>query len=298
MSLELIHETAFGVLIHGDALERMRGIPADTVDLVMTSPPYADARKKQYGGVPPGKYSEWFLPISAEIMRILKPSGSFVLNIKEKVVNGERSDYVDELVREMRRGQGWKLPDKYIWHKSNPVPVGHNNRLKDTWENLFQFTKTLKYKFNSDGVLYPVKESTKSRMDSHISAGSPEKKKNAFGIFSNNIAGAWGIDMSRAPNIIHCASEVNERIHPAAFPLEIPEFFIKPMTEPGDMVLDPFAGSCTSCVTAKLNQRRYIGIDAKKGYLIAGVKRLDDCGRLFDAAADPGPEGGEQRRLF
>lgn len=100
----------------GDSKEVLNKLPDNSVDLIFTSPPYADQRKSTYGGIHPDKYVSWFLPISKELLRVLKPDGTFGLNIKEKVVNGERSTYVMELIIEMRK-QGWLWTEEFIWHK-------------------------------------------------------------------------------------------------------------------------------------------------------------------------------------
>ena len=97
----------------GDSKEQLKALPDNCVDLIVTSPPYADQRKSSYGGVRPDEYVEWFLPISEQLMRVLKPTGTFILNIKEKVVEGERSVYVMELILEMRR-QGWLWTKGFI----------------------------------------------------------------------------------------------------------------------------------------------------------------------------------------
>jgi len=100
----------------GDCKMELKKLPENSVDLIITSPPYADQRKSTYGGIHPNKYVEWFLPISKELLRVLKPTGTFVLNIKEKVVEGERSIYVMELIIAMRK-QGWLWTEEFIWHK-------------------------------------------------------------------------------------------------------------------------------------------------------------------------------------
>src|ERR1043165_9920678 len=97
----------------GDTLEKLDHIKPNSVDLIITSPPYADQRKGTYGGIHPDKYVEWFLPISKELLRVLKPTGTFILNIKEKFVDGDRSTYVMELILEMRK-QGWRRGEKYL----------------------------------------------------------------------------------------------------------------------------------------------------------------------------------------
>ena len=114
-------------ILHGDCKNVLKSLDDNSVDLIFTSPPYADQRKKTYGGIHPDKYVDWFLPISQELLRVLKPDGTFILNIKEKVVNGERSTYVMELILEMKK-QGWLWTEEFIWHKKM---VSRENGLTD-----------------------------------------------------------------------------------------------------------------------------------------------------------------------
>ena len=125
-------------LFFGDCKFELANVEDNSVDLVFTSPPYADQRKKTYGGIHPNKYVEWFLPISAQLLRVLKPSGTFVLNIKEKVVNGERSTYVMELILEMRK-QGWLWNEEFIWHKKNSYPGKCPKRFRDLGKDFLRF---------------------------------------------------------------------------------------------------------------------------------------------------------------
>jgi len=127
-------------IYHGDSKEQLKLISDNFVDLIVTSPPYADQRKDTYGGIHPDEYVKWFLPISEQLLRVLKPTGTFILNIKEKVVNGERSIYVMELILEMRK-QGWLWTEEFIWHKKNCYPGKWPNRFRDAWERLLQFNK-------------------------------------------------------------------------------------------------------------------------------------------------------------
>lgn len=124
----------------GDAKNILKKFESNSIDLIFTSPPYADSRKNTYGGIHPDKYVEWFLPFSEELLRVLKPAGTFVLNIKEKVVNGERHTYVMDLIKEMRV-QGWLWTEEFIWHKKNSYPGKWPNRFRDSWERLLQFNK-------------------------------------------------------------------------------------------------------------------------------------------------------------
>lgn len=138
-------------IYHGDSKEVLKQLPANSVDLIVTSPPYADQRKNTYGGIRPDQYVKWFLPISEQLLRVLKPSGTFILNIKEKVVNGERSTYVMELILEMRK-QGWLWTEEFIWHKKNCYPGKWPNRFRDAWERLLQFNKDRKINMYQEEV--------------------------------------------------------------------------------------------------------------------------------------------------
>lgn len=130
-------------------------ISDNTFDLIITSPPYADNRKDTYGGIHPDEYVDWFEVRSKEFLRVLKPSGTFILNIKEKVVDGERHPYVLDLIKELR-SQGWVWTEEYIWHKRNTHPGKWSNRFRDAWERCLQFNKTKKFSMYQDAVNAPL----------------------------------------------------------------------------------------------------------------------------------------------
>jgi len=136
----------------GDCKKELKKLEDNSVDLIITSPPYADQRKETYGGKHPDKYVEWFLPISEQLLRVLKPTGTFILNIKEKVVNGERSTYVMELILAMRK-QGWLWTEEFIWHKKNSFPGKWSNRFRDSWERLLQFNKSKVFNMYSQSII-------------------------------------------------------------------------------------------------------------------------------------------------
>jgi site-specific DNA-methyltransferase (adenine-specific) len=127
-------------ILHGDCLDVLKEFPDRKFDLVFTSRPYADRRKNTYGGIKPEKYVEWFLLRAAEFQRVLKSSGSFVLNIKEKAEDGERHTFVIELILALRK-QGWLWTEEYIWHKRNCHPGKWPNRFEDVWERCLHFTR-------------------------------------------------------------------------------------------------------------------------------------------------------------
>jgi len=127
-------------IVCGDCEELLKDFPDDCVDLIFTSPPYADCRKNTYGGIHPDRYVEWFLPKSDQFLRVLKPSGTFVLNIKEKTVKGQRHTFVIELILRMKE-QGWLWTEEFVWHKKKCYTGKWPNRFRDAWERCLQFNK-------------------------------------------------------------------------------------------------------------------------------------------------------------
>jgi site-specific DNA-methyltransferase (adenine-specific) len=252
-------------LYHDDCRDVLPTFPDACIDLIVTSPPYADRRKKSYGGIDPDHYVEWFLPISAELKRILKPEGSFILNIKERVVDGERGTYIMELVLEMRR-QGWLWTEEYCWHKKNCYPGKWPNRFRDAWERCYHFTRQKRFKMFQEAVMVPVgkwadKRLTNLTMNDHIR----DESRVGSG-FGKKVVNWIGRDLVYPTNVLHLATECSNKNHSAAFPIEIPSWFIKLLTQEGDVVLDPFLGSGTTALAARRLNRQYIGIELKKEY--------------------------------
>lgn len=129
-------------IIQGDCGEILKNWPDNSIDLIFTSPTYADQRAKTYGGIKPNEYVNWFLPKTEQFLRVLKPTGTFILNIKERVIKGGRHTYVIELILKMRE-QGWLWTEEFMWHKKNSYPGKWPNRFRDSWERLLQFNKNL-----------------------------------------------------------------------------------------------------------------------------------------------------------
>src|SRR3989339_1585382 len=150
-------------ILLGDSKNVLQTIDDDCIDLIVTSPPYADRRKNTYGGIAPEKYVEWVLPISAELLRVLKPTGTFILNIKEKADKGERNAYVLELILALRK-QGWIWTEEFIWHKKNCYPGKWPNRFRDAWERLLQFNKTRDFKMYQNAVKVPIGDWVNERL--------------------------------------------------------------------------------------------------------------------------------------
>ena len=249
----------------GDCLEVLKELPDNCVDLIFTSPPYADQRKETYGGIHPDHYVKWFLPRSEQFLRVLKPTGTFVLNIKEKVVNGERSTYVLELILEMRK-QGWLWTEEFIWHKKNSYPGKWPNRFRDSWERLLQFNKDKKFAMYQESVMVPMGDWAKTRLKKLSQTDQIRDNSKVGSGFGKNISNWVDRDKAYPSNVLHLATECSNKNHSAAFPEELPEWFIKLFTQPGDTVLDPFMGSGTTIQVANRMHRHSIGIDIVEEY--------------------------------
>lgn len=252
-------------IYEGDCKDHLKSFPDNSVDLIITSPPYADQRKTTYGGIHPDQYVEWFLPASEQLFRVLKPTGTFVLNIKEKVVEGERSTYVIELILAMRK-QGWLWTEEFIWHKKNSYPGKWPNRFRDSWERLLQFNKTRKFNMYQEEVMVPMGDWAKSRLKKLSDTDKIRDNSKVGSGFGKNISNWLDRDMAYPTNVLHLATECNNKNHSAAFPEELPEWFIKLFTQENDTVLDPFMGSGTTLTVANRMRRNSIGIDIVPEY--------------------------------
>lgn len=278
-------------LITGDCRRVLAGLPANSVDLVMTSPPYADARRSSYGGVRPEEYVEWFLPISKQLLRVLRPSGTFILNIKEGCRQGERSTYVLELILALR-AQGWRWTEEFIWHKKHCYPGKWPNRFRDAWERLLQFNKAKDFSMYQEAVMVPAKASTVVR-SRHVRPGDELQVVSGSGSglsrriascvrvesptgspFGRRDAGFVGRARVYPNNVLYLPVETRNRGHSACYPEVLPDWFIRLFTEPGDLVLDPFMGSGTTNVVAKRLSRRSVGIDRRRDYVELARRRL------------------------
>jgi len=259
----------------GDSAEILKSISSNSVDLIITSPPYSDQRKGSYGGIHPDKYVEWFLPKSDELLRVLKPTGTFILNIKEKVVDGERHIYVLDLIKEMRK-QGWLWTEEYIWHKRNCHPGKWPNRFRDAWERLLQFNKSKKFNMYQETVMVPIGDWSKTRLK-NLSETDKKRDNSRIGSgFGKNISNWVGKEMVYPSNVLHLATESSNKSHSATFPRSLPSWFIKLFTKEGDLILDPFLGSGTTSISAALLNRNSVGIEILPEYYNIAIERFND----------------------
>ncbi|OOE61501.1 site-specific DNA-methyltransferase [Salinivibrio kushneri] len=261
------------MIFNGDCLDVLKDMESNSVDLIVTSPPYADQRKNTYGGVKPNEYVNWFLPISKELLRVLKPTGSFVLNIKEKVVDGERHTYVLELIIALR-GQGWLWTEEYIWHKKNSFPGKWPNRFRDSWERCLHFNKNKKFAMYQDEVRVPMGDWSNSRLKNLSDVDRTRDESKVGSGFGKKIKNWEGRKLAYPSNVIHMATECSNRSHSAAFPEALPSWFIKLFTKQGDVVLDPFSGSGTSIKVASDLGRVGVGIELLEEHCETSANRL------------------------
>jgi len=277
-------------LIPGDCAKELQKVGDATIDLIFTSPPYADSRKNTYGGIHPDKYVEWFQPISRELLRVLKPSGTFVLNIKEKVVESERHTYVIELIMAMRK-QGWLWTEEFIWHKKNCYPGKWPNRFRDSWERLLQFNKSKQFRMYQEEVMVPRGEWAKGRLKNLSETDKKRDNAKTGSGFGKNVSNWLGREMAYPTNVLHLATECNNKKHSAAFPEALPAWFIRLFTKEGDTVLDPFMGSGTTIFTARNMRRNAIGIEILPEYFEVTQK-------LFNLTTKPIKKGHDEKNQY
>ncbi|MFN9478281.1 MAG: DNA-methyltransferase [Betaproteobacteria bacterium] len=274
-------------LLQGDCRAALALVPAESVDLIVTSPPYADQRKNTYGGIAPDEYVAWFLPIAAELKRVLRPTGSFVLNIKERVVDGERHTYVLELILALRQ-QGWRWTEEYVWHKRNCYPGKWPNRFRDAWERCLHFTRERHFAMYQDEVMVPMGDWRHARL-AKLSATDRTRDESKVGSgFGKRIENWVGRELAYPTNVLHLPTECSNKGHSAAFPVELPRWFIRLFTRPGDTVLDPFAGSGTTLMAGAALMRDAIGIEIVEDYCAVAAQALGIVRRDYPRDATAG----------
>lgn len=247
-----------------DALSGLALMPDDSVDLAVCSPPYANIRNS-YAGTKASDYVAWFLPIAKEILRVLKPTGSFILNIDDKCEEGERIPYSFEIVIELRK-LGFKFIDDIIWAKKNGAPKGARRR-SNYFEHIFHFAKTVDYKWLVDEIRTPYSPASIKRAQKPIKQNVSNREGRVTTTYKKwnlHERGAW------PTNIIYFPKDNGKTAHVAPFHPDLPKHFILAHSEPGDLILDPFAGRGTTLSVAQSLQRHYIGFDIKPEYVKLG----------------------------
>jgi DNA modification methylase len=267
----------------GDCFELIKELPDNSIDLIITSPPYADIVNygKNISIQKPQDYCDWLLPIFSQIQRVLKPSGSFILNINDTCKNGLRNPFIYELIYRSQKETKLKFYDTYIWHKMNGIPNGGAKRFRNTTEFIFHFVKDQKnLKFYMDRVLQEPAEASKKR------ANYPWHIKN-HGIIEDGARHKdpenlidYQPSLVRPDNVVrfHTAGHARDNTikHPAPFYKDLPKYYINLLTDDGDTILDIFGGIMTTGLACKeIGDRNFIGMELNEKYAEFGKKRID-----------------------
>lgn len=291
--VKLFHETACGRILHGDSLGMFREeLEPGSVDLIMTSPPFGLVRKKDYGNADADDYLEWFRPFAAAFHKALKPQGSLVIDIGGSWVSGQptRSLYHYELLIMLCKEFGFHLAQEFFWWNPARLPTPaewvtvRRIRVKDAVNCIWWLSPSPWPKASNRRVLQPYSDSMKEL----LSKGYKPMLRPS----GHDISDRFGTDNGAAipPNLIALAhTESNSAYirycrerdmtpHPARFPTEIPEFFIRMLTDIDDLVVDPFSGSCSTGEAAERTQRRWICCDMVAEYLKGAMGRFQPKG--------------------
>ncbi len=294
------YSTDKGSALLGDAREILRELPDNSIDLIFTSPPFALRRKKKYGNEPADTYVDWFMEFATEYFRVLKPQGSLVLDIGGSWNPGEptKSLYHHKLLVSLVETIGFYLAQEVFWYNPARLPSPaqwvciERTRLKDAVNWVWWLSKTSHPKADNKAVLTEYKSSQKKLIDGHAyNQGkrpsehviSDKFNKNNGGAIPPNCLNMDALNLIVASNT--CSDDAYLRgcvefgvdPHPARMPHKLAEFFIRFLTETGDTVLDPFAGSNVTGAVAERLDRYWIAIEKERSYLLPSTSRFEHC---------------------
>ncbi len=286
-----LYFTKFGKAFIGDSLILLDYIEENSVNLVITSPPFALQRKKEYGNKPQEEYVDWLAEFARKVKRILTKDGSFVLDVGGAYEKGRpvRSLYNYKILIKFCEEIGFNLAEEFFWYNPSklPSPIEWVNkrkiRVKDAVNTVWWFSKTDFPKVNLNNVLIPYSDRMKKLLQDSDKYYTPKERPSGHDIsgrFAKRNKGAIPPNLLQIPNTesnskyLRFCKIVNAGGHPARFPKKLPEFFIKFLTDPGDIVLDIFAGSNTTGEAAEENKRKWIAFEKERKYLAASVFRF------------------------
>jgi len=283
------YTTHLGRAYRGDALDVLRRLPANSVALVMTSPPFALRRQKAYGNVAAADYVEWFWPFAQEIHRVLRPDGSFVLALGGawNRGSGTRSLYQYQLV--LRLCEIFHLAQEFYWYNPSRLPTPaewvtiRRTRVKDAVNMLWWLSKTAEPQADNRRVLKPYSRSMKRLLRDGYDPAMRPSQHEIGPHFRRDNGGAIPPNLLEIPNTrsnddyLRQCRAAGLPIHPARFPPAVPEFFVRFLTEPGQTVLDPFAGSNVTGQVAQGLDRRWVAVEVNADYVAGSMLRFPDA---------------------
>lgn len=250
-------------ILEGDCAEVMATLPAESVDAVITSPPYAMQRAATYGGIPEIDYPAWTVRWMEQARRILRPDGSAVINIRPHVRDGQISDYTLR-TRLALREAGWTEIEELIWHKGG-APVGHVRRPRRSWESLHWFAL--------HGNPYCDPKAAGAETD-RLGGIQGRTGPHIHGIQSDLTAGRARVADIVAVNTRKNDDDGDRTRHPAVYPPALAEWVGKLVCPPGGTVLDPFSGSASTGIACLQNEWNYVGIEIDPDYAAMSRRRL------------------------
>ena len=293
--LSPFYQTQYGAAFLGDSLDLLRHVPDRSINLILTSPPFALTRKKEYGNKDADKYVEWFLGFARHFKRVLKDDGSFVIDLGSAYLPGRpvKALYQFELLVRLCKELGFFLAqDFYHYNPSRlPTPAEWVNvrriRVKDAVNVVWWLSVTEYPKANNRKVLKPYSDSMKHLLENGYRAKmrpsghdiSTKFQKDNNGAIPPNLLTLANTESNSA--YLRRCNEAGVKPHPARFPVEFPRFFIDFLTDYGDIVLDPFAGSNTTGQAAEVSQRRWLAFEIDESYLQGSVYRFQEVNDLF-----------------
>ena len=289
------YKTHLGASYLGDSLELVKKIDNERIDLILTSPPFALTRQKEYGNKSAEEYVEWFLKFAYEFKRILSEKGSFVLDLGGAYLPGlpVRSIYQYELLTKLCKDAGFFLAQEFFHYNPArlPSPTEWVNvrriRVKDSVNLVFWLSKTEFPRADNKKILKPYSDSMKQLLKNGYDAKLRPSGHDISEKFSRNNNGAIPPNLLTIANTesnssyLRKCKEADIKPHPARFPKEFAEFFIKFLTDENDLVFDPFAGSNTTGYVAEILGRRWIAFELKEEYLSGSKLRFDESPTLF-----------------
>ncbi|HEU0087957.1 MAG TPA: site-specific DNA-methyltransferase [Pseudonocardiaceae bacterium] len=261
---------------HGDGLDWLPMLPPASVDLFFTSPPYADARV--YSRIHPDRYVDWFLPFGQAMLTATAEHGSLVLNIKNRVADrgplqGQRHPYVYRLVLAMQE-MGWRWIETYVWAKPNAVPGRFGPRTKDSFEYVYHFARGARPFFDLDAVRVPYRADDAEIARRKLDRLGRRTTSAGFGRDRTRTYQLGGADPGNVVSVPQTYNQHRGVAHTAAMPEGLAEFFIKAMSPPDGVVIDPFAGGGTTVVVARRLGRRAGGFEIHEEFVQEAHRRI------------------------
>jgi DNA modification methylase len=286
-----VYRTKFGQAFLTQAEDYLHSMPENSVDLVITSPPFALLRQKTYGNLDQDEYVDWLVSFGPLVQRVLKDTGSFVLDLGGAYERGVpcRSLHNYRVLLRLCDEHGFHLAEEFFWHNPAklPSPIEWDNkrkiRAKDSVNTVWWFSKSEYPKANISNVLVPYSARMKQLIKDPEAFYRPKDRPSGHeisGKFGKNNGGAIPSNLLQYPNTesnsshIRLCKQHNVEPHPARFPRALPEFFIKFLTTPNDVVMDIFAGSNTTGAAAEMLGRQWISLECNLEYVIGSAFRF------------------------